>query len=131
MSETGAGRPRGDLPPGNGQPESAGQAGTPGARAAGDEASARASAGQAHSGPAGHAAEAQLADLRSRLADAEDLRLRALADLDNLRTGAGQSPQSSRQLASNDTPPEATFNSAGVKQTRHRPEITRHNDAGH
>ncbi len=85
MSETGAGRARGGLPPGNGQPEPAGEAGTPGARPAGDEAPARASAGQARAGPAGDAAEAQLAGLRSRLAGAEDLRLRALADLDNLR----------------------------------------------
>src|SRR5258707_10877665 len=94
MSETGAGRARGGLPPGNGQPESAGEAGTPGAGPAGDEAPARASAGQARAGPAGDAAqagpagdaaEAELAGLRSRLAGAEDLRLRALADLDNLR----------------------------------------------
>src|SRR5260370_10998663 len=85
MSETAAGRAGGGLPPGNGQPESAGEAGTPGAGRAGDEAPARASAGQARAGPAGDAAEAQLAGLRSRLAGAEDLRLRALADLDNLR----------------------------------------------
>src|SRR5258708_32975416 len=82
MSETGGGGARGGFPPGNGHPE---PAGTPGARPAGDEAPARASAGQARAGPAGDAAGAQLADLRSRLAGAEDLRLRALADLDNLR----------------------------------------------
>ena len=40
---------------------------------------------QAQAGPAGDGAEGQLAGLRSRLAEAEDLRLRALADLDNLR----------------------------------------------
>ena len=85
MSETGAGGARGDLPPDNGQPESPGEAQAPAARSAGDEASARTSGDQAQAGPAGDAAEAQLADLRSRLADAEDLRLRALADLDNLR----------------------------------------------
>ena len=85
MSETGAAGARGDLPPDNGQPESAGEAGVPGARPAGVEASARASGGQAQAGPAGDAAEAELAELRSRVADAEDLRLRALADLDNLR----------------------------------------------
>jgi molecular chaperone GrpE len=56
MSETGAGEARDDLAPDNGQPESAGDG-----------------------------AEAELADLRSRVTDAEDLRLRALADLDNLR----------------------------------------------
>src|SRR5258707_1492903 len=85
MSETGAGRAGGGLPPGNGQPESAGEGGTRGAGPAGGEAPARASAGRARPGPAGDAAEAQLAGLRSRLAGAEDLRLRALADLDNLR----------------------------------------------
>src|SRR5258706_4613831 len=80
MSETGAGRARGGLPPGNGHPESAGP---PGPRPAGDEAPARAAGDQAPAGAAGDGAE--LADLRSRLAGAEDLRLRALADLDNLR----------------------------------------------
>src|SRR5258708_28359849 len=85
MSETGAGRARGGLPPGNGQPESAGEAGTPGARPAGDEAPARASAGQARAGPAGDAAEAQLAGRRPRLARAEDPPLRAPADLGNPR----------------------------------------------
>lgn len=84
MSETGAGRARDDLPPGNGQPESAGEGD---ARPAGDDASARAAGEQGHAGAAGDGprAEAELADLRSRVTDAEDQRLRALADLDNLR----------------------------------------------
>ena len=82
MSESGAGEARGGLPPGNGHPE---PAGPPGPRPAGDEAPARAAGDQAPAGAAGDGAEAELADLRSRLAEAEDLRLRALADLDNLR----------------------------------------------
>jgi len=57
MSETG--KARDDLTPDNGQPESAGDAMA--------------------------LAEAELADLRSRVAEAEDQRLRALADVDNLR----------------------------------------------
>jgi molecular chaperone GrpE len=94
MSETGAGRARDDLPPGNVQPESAGEGGAPGApvapgapaaRPAGDEAAARTAGQPAQAGAAGDGAGAELADLRSRVADAEDLRLRALADLDNLR----------------------------------------------
>ena len=85
MSETGAGGARGDLRPDNGQPESAGEAGVPGARPAGDEAPARAAGDQAPAGAAGDGAEAELAELRSRVADLEDQRLRALADLDNLR----------------------------------------------
>lgn len=88
MSETGAGRARDDLPPGNGQPESAGEEaapGAPGPRPAGDEAAARTAGQPAQAGAAGDGAWAELADLRSRVADAEDLRLRALADLDNLR----------------------------------------------
>ena len=82
MSETAAGGARDDLPPGNGQPESAGP---PGPRPAGDEAPARAAGDQAPAGAAGDGTGAELADLRSRVAGAEDLRLRALADLDNLR----------------------------------------------
>jgi molecular chaperone GrpE len=88
MSETGAGRARDDLPPGNGQPEPAGEEaapGAPGPRPAGDEAAARTAGQPAQAGAAGDGAWAELADLRSRVADAEDLRLRALADLDNLR----------------------------------------------
>jgi len=57
MSESG--KARDDLAPDNGQPASAGDAMA--------------------------WAEAELADLRSRVAEAEDQRLRALADLDNLR----------------------------------------------
>jgi molecular chaperone GrpE len=82
MSETGAGKSRDDLAPDNGHPE---PAGPPGPRPAGDEAPARAAGDQAPAGAAGDGAEAELADLRSRVADAEDQRLRALADLDNLR----------------------------------------------
>src|SRR5258708_29060583 len=88
MSETAAGGARDDLPPGNGQPEPAGEEGAPGApraRSAGDEAPARAAGDQAPAGAASDGTGAELADLRSRVAGAEDLRLRALADLDNLR----------------------------------------------
>src|SRR5258708_2999777 len=89
MSETAAGGARDDLPPGTGQPEPAGEEGAPGAPragSAGDEAAARTAAGQpAQAGAAGDGTGAELADLRSRLAGAEDLRRRALADLDNLR----------------------------------------------
>ncbi len=82
MSETGAGGAPDSLAPDNGQPE---PAGPPGPRPAGDEAPARAAGDQAPAGAAGDGAEAELADLRSRVADLEDQRLRALADLDNLR----------------------------------------------
>src|SRR5258708_32765468 len=85
MSETGAGAAPDSLAPGNGQPEHAGERGAPGARPAGDQAQAGPAGDAAQAGPAGDAAEAELAGLRSRLAEAEDLRLRALADLDNLR----------------------------------------------
>src|SRR5260221_14426009 len=85
MSETGAGEAPDSLAPGNGHPESAGETGPPGARPAGDAAQAGPAGDAAQAGPAGDAAEAELAGLRSRLAGAEDLRLRALADLDNLR----------------------------------------------
>ena len=91
MSDTGAGDGRNDRLPDNRQPEPAGAAG---AQAPGDETSAREAGDWAEAGPAGDGAkagpandgaEAQLADLRSQVANAEDLRLRALADLDNLR----------------------------------------------
>src|SRR5258707_2567388 len=88
MSETAEGGTSDDLPPGNGRQERAGEEGAPGApgaRSAGDEAPARAAGDQAPAGAASDGTGAELADLRSRVAGAEDLRLRALADLDNLR----------------------------------------------
>src|SRR5690348_11931393 len=80
MSETG--RARDYLAPDNRQPASAGDAT---AQPAGDEPADRGAGDQTPAAAAGVIGEAELAELRSRVAEAEDQRLRALADLDNLR----------------------------------------------